>query len=1157
MLDRGYSLVKLEMLNWGNFHGLQTLNLYEPSDSGFLFAPSPNSAILGINGSGKSTIIDGLMMCLLPFERHLKLGVTNDVENGSSGGRSVKDYVLGKYASVDGTEGGKTDSSFSRRDGCTIFLLSFQHNLKPQSKLTIGRIWWYQNYIVSETSLGFVSYSRLAIKDLCQNSQIPKSSKDFKEIVKKYQSHSIQVFDSANNYFISLSTALGGITKDDLKILNRAFYVKSIAQIDQFIRENMLLEQEGNNLNTLMENVRNGREIAFSIERCKKKIQAIEGILKDIERLKDLQQKNKLSQIRLQLLDMYPDWLSLKNNLAQIEKLDFSLKQIESELPLNQDLLKSAKLELQSLQNLLAQQDIESRVLSLQTEIDFLSEKITWFEKTYQNYLSLCQKVSLKPAVKVSDWAGFLDRCQKDGDKLNAETLVDSETIESYRQDKFNLELQVKTLKQELEHVIQNGCLIPQDIYQIKIDAMKDLKIPEKSIKFVGELIQIKTEFYKNRRAIESVLFAISRNLLCDPKYRDDLTKWLDNKGLKADITVKRITDEELSNDNLELDFSPNQILGQIQVLPKTQHIFTDYLWTWLLNTFDYKLVEVAKFKTSQDKVVTADGLVKMDHRTMRKLKQNFSYSLGWDNSEVIDQYTRQLSQISQSLQKAQDQIISLQKKLQNDEEKLRILSSFKNESSDFLQLEFFNEKIKTLTNEKTKLLKSNPDYQKLKLKMTDLENLVSQYSKQVHLLEDRKITESALIEKIKGLIPNEKKNLYESLVYQSLLQVYSSEVALENKMQEWHLIIQGHNSERSKQVELARLDVNKINSQKDILFGRLGAALNYYQREFSDPNLVYSVSSLDQIQDMDALWSQALNKLQDTELPQAEKTWKDFFEQILMDSVRDTVNEVKQRLHEITQNITSINEVLKLTNFEDLPTEKRYLQIVFASNQDDRVRKFRHQMNEVEKLLGTQVRSLNEGQSEKVIQVLTSFVDDLQKDGSYRDFVTDVRNHFSFKVQSLKRMPLPAADEIAETFTGARKDAKSSAQTTQLAYTLLASCLAYRFRFNDPEAGANTPRLLILDEFGGKFDNEKPKDIIKLLDQMGFQSILVSPMSKAELLSGSINHLVLVHKESPSVSKAHSVRIHSKEDYDQLIRSAKSSREKMETKTRNATEVN
>ena len=135
--------------------------------------------------------------------------------------------------------------------------------------------------------------------------------------------------------------------------------------------------------------------------------------------------------------------------------------------------------------------------------------------------------------------------------------------------------------------------------------------------------------------------------------------------------------------------------------------------------------------------------------------------------------------------------------------------------------------------------------------------------------------------------------------------------------------------------------------------------------------------------------------------------------------------------------------------------------------------------------------------------------------------------------------------DLVVEVFTGARKDAKSSAQTTQLAYALLASSLAYRFRFHDPDAGKDSLRLIVLDEFGGKFDNEKPREIVKLLDKMGFQSILLSPMSKADLLAESIGQLVLVHKLSASHSKVKSFEISSLEDYHKLLQMNPSRAEK------------
>jgi uncharacterized protein YPO0396 len=167
---------------------------------------------------------------------------------------------------------------------------------------------------------------------------------------------------------------------------------------------------------------------------------------------------------------------------------------------------------------------------------------------------------------------------------------------------------------------------------------------------------------------------------------------------------------------------------------------------------------------------------------------------------------------------------------------------------------------------------------------------------------------------------------------------------------------------------------------------------------------------------------------------------------------------------------------------------------------------------------------------------VLVPFVEEFQNEPSYRDYVTDVRNHFHFEVHSLRRRQ-GQNDERVEVFTGARRDAKSSAQTTQLAYALLASCLAYRFRFHDPVGGQETPRILILDEFGGKFDNEKPREILKLLEKMGFQAILVSPMSKADLLAEGISQLVFVHKISATHSKVQSFDVASKADYERLVR--------------------
>ncbi|NCN39870.1 AAA family ATPase, partial [bacterium] len=180
MIQDGYSLIEMEIVNWGNFHKHQKFNLRRIGEGEGLFASPQASAILGVNGSGKTTLIDALMIALLPFEASVKLGVTNDYESGAGGGRSIKDYVLGKYSSSHDGDQGDLASVYGRESGCSVLLLRFQHNRYPDRFLSLGRLWWFSKYRVSDTQMGFLSFDDLSVEQLCTDSKLPSSPKVFK-----------------------------------------------------------------------------------------------------------------------------------------------------------------------------------------------------------------------------------------------------------------------------------------------------------------------------------------------------------------------------------------------------------------------------------------------------------------------------------------------------------------------------------------------------------------------------------------------------------------------------------------------------------------------------------------------------------------------------------------------------------------------------------------------------------------------------------------------------------------------------------------------------------------------------------------------------------------------------------------------------------------
>ena len=550
MLDNGYSLARFELLNWGNFHGLQRFDLRAPHNAGPLFQAPSASAILGINGSGKSTLIDALMIVLLPFEGSVKLGVTNDVESGSSGGRTIRDYVLGKHSSTAGRDGGTLAASMGRKDGCSMVVLTFWHNRNPDRTVTLGRAWWYQNYDVSDTQLAFLSYDPITLAQLCHEGKTPKAPKYFRQHVKE-RLPQIQVFDTMQAYFSALSGSLGKVSRDDLRILNRAFFVKSISQIDQFIRENMLLEQANPHLDRLLENVRNGKEIAFAIETCEKKLAGVERILKDLRRLAETaEQKSDLERQEL-VLRLHKDWDELRRQRDELEKLSAQILLNEASLPELKKAIESGERQHASLQSLIVHSDLDARLQKLALELAYLGEQAQRQSARYDLILkrSIPLGIRIPNPSRAKDWLAFESQI-KEGQAARDQKVQETKfELDKYREEKFLVENQAKAIREELQHLASSKTLIPKDLHSIKLEALEQLKIPGSHLRFVGELIQVPASESKFRLAVEAVLAPVSRNLLCHPDCLEAFTKWLNAKGLRADLVAKRISIQELDSE--------------------------------------------------------------------------------------------------------------------------------------------------------------------------------------------------------------------------------------------------------------------------------------------------------------------------------------------------------------------------------------------------------------------------------------------------------------------------------------------------------------------------------------------------------------------------------------------------------------------------------
>jgi|SRR5690606_17538558 len=109
----GFRLHAVEICNWGTFHGDQH---YEMELNG------RSACLTGLNGSGKSTVIDAILTLLVPYEfRHYNVAATG---SGAKRERSLRTYIMGAYGKEESPESSRGQTRFLRKPGTVSILLA-------------------------------------------------------------------------------------------------------------------------------------------------------------------------------------------------------------------------------------------------------------------------------------------------------------------------------------------------------------------------------------------------------------------------------------------------------------------------------------------------------------------------------------------------------------------------------------------------------------------------------------------------------------------------------------------------------------------------------------------------------------------------------------------------------------------------------------------------------------------------------------------------------------------------------------------------------------------------------------------------------------------------------------------------------------------------
>ncbi|WP_224091421.1 ATP-binding protein [Arthrobacter sp. StoSoilB13] len=127
-LPPGFRLQRLELLNWGTFHGgVRTFRL-----------DGANSLLTGDIGSGKSTVVDAITTLLLPANRI----EYNKAAGAQKRERTLMSYVRGFHKSTRSTGGEYSKPVALRAPGTLTVVLGVFHNDVVDKTITLGITLW-------------------------------------------------------------------------------------------------------------------------------------------------------------------------------------------------------------------------------------------------------------------------------------------------------------------------------------------------------------------------------------------------------------------------------------------------------------------------------------------------------------------------------------------------------------------------------------------------------------------------------------------------------------------------------------------------------------------------------------------------------------------------------------------------------------------------------------------------------------------------------------------------------------------------------------------------------------------------------------------------------------------------------------------------------
>lgn len=1095
----GFRLQYMEVYNWGTFN-----------EKVFRINPQGNNSLLtGANASGKSTYIDALLTLIVPAKKDRFYNQSSGVDK--KGDRTEETYVLGHYGNIQ--EEGKASSSTQKlRDtnSYSVILAHFENT--DQKQITLFQVRWFSN---NELRRQFgIAHIPLTVE---------KDFRDFdakglwkRRLDKIYNAsatkNKIEFIEGPTAYAERMSHLFGMRSVKALSLFNQVVGVKVLEDLDEFIRTNMLEEQDAEaEFIQLKESFLTLMDAKTNIEKAKEQVKQLTPINEIANKLNEIQ--NNLRQLEASK-ETAVYWFATKGielGEKELEKCKEALQVLQdklNELRGKEDDLKqeertiSIAIEKDEVGSKI--KDLEKEIKNLQTLKDNRSRKLDDYNKIAES-IKLYTNPSEKKFIENREIAKDLKQStQQNIDEENENLRAFKNEEDKLKQDTEELVKTIKTLQENKNNIAGREAEIRDEIIA-HIGASRD------EIPFIGELIKVKEDELHWESSIEKVLHNFALRLIVPPKYYSQVNQYVNSQNLKGRIRYDKYEEQEYLKNFQTKTINEKSLVNKIEIKSKTAYY--EWIENYLETQFNFVCVDnLSDFDRFSEMAITQNGLIKFrrgkhekDDRSHISRKEN--YVLGWDNKEKIAVLKKELNSL-------QTQQSDNKKAISNKNIEIKNLGTFRDECHnlfskfdkyDEINWQLYANEIQEKTEQKEGLEKKNNRIKQLQEQLKKVQTILKQLTEVEISNNNREIFQTEEKQKSINQTISDHKTLLDPLGDIDVTEFENKNSNLLN-IEYSNFETSRKNFQEKNQLETSELYKRKQQNENEVrikinTFKQPNETITNKFRDWrSDVNSLPDSTNLDLISEYQTF----LERLKKDNLPKFEKKFNDYLQETITNKVGDFRMFFQNWSDSIKDNIHHLNASLKEIDFKNNP--KTYIQIVAPNRISDEVKEFRRLLDNAVPNVH-QMNATIDGRKHHFNENIQPFIEKLDKE-EWRKKVMDVRSWFSYKAEEFYK----ETNQKFKTYEAMGQ--LSGGEKAQLTYTILGSAIAYQFGLTKEGLQSNSFRFIAIDEAFKAQDEDKARYLITLCKQLHLQLLVVTPSDNIHIVENDISFVHFVERK-------------------------------------------